>query len=246
MIIHLITQNWYLKDSIKYLLLNISLVTNSWQINDVFAKNYYPSVINGSLWTLPNEIRCYIFLLLIACLASFVDKTKYIVLILISLFMLLYSPNSVPLIGSNASTSGNTLYVTNSIFFLLGSLACVSRLGRLKSNFLFLAGIFLYGFWFLNKDRHLLFFGAIVIIASSFAISSKAQKIRFRSDISHGIYLYGFFVQQVVAHMIPNINVYIGFILASVVAGIFGLLSWTFVEKHAISLSKAISEKIRN
>jgi peptidoglycan/LPS O-acetylase OafA/YrhL len=244
-VIHVITKNWYLEGSIRYLLMNISLVTNSWQIGDIFANNHYPSVINGSLWTLPNEIRCYIFILLISCLASFVDRTKYVALILISLFMLLYSPDSVPLIGSNASTSGNTLYVINSIFFLLGSLGSICRFGRVRSKFLLLTGIFLYGFWYLNQGRHLIFFAAIVLLTSSFATSSTARKVRFRSDISYGVYLYGFFVQQVIAYKIPNINVYAGFILASLVAGTLGWLSWTFVERHAIRLSKVISHKIK-
>ena len=52
------------KETARYVVLNLVLFKGiAYVLPGVFATNAWPSAINGSLWTLPSEVRCYAALL---------------------------------------------------------------------------------------------------------------------------------------------------------------------------------------
>jgi peptidoglycan/LPS O-acetylase OafA/YrhL len=240
-VIPVISDHLALKSSLKYLLLNSSLVTNDYSVGSVFANNHYPSVVNGSLWTLPNEVRCYVFILVIVILCSYLNRLKIALILIICIFYLVYQPLMVPFIGSNNLTSGNTLYVTNSIFFLLGCLACIGRLGKLSSFVLLILSFATYGFWTLHRAHHLIFFLFLVLLISGITNNRYFCKIRINFDISYGVYLYGFLLEQTIAHYFPNMTPLPGFFVSSIFTTIVALISWGVVEKRCIRLAKKLS-----
>lgn len=80
----------------------------------VFEHNPYPLGVNGSLWTIPLEVRCYIVL----GLAGFIGLLKYrpVLLLCIGLYMLWF------LASSNADLTGRVHYGRElSAFFLAGT-----------------------------------------------------------------------------------------------------------------------------
>lgn len=238
MVIPLITHTFQIKSSVKYLFLNGSLLTNVYPLGSAFLHNPYASVVNGSLWTLPNEVRCYCVILFLAILTNFIDKRKLITINLIVLFYLIYDPELVPLIGSNPATSGNSLYVINSIFFFLGSLAMLTHLGRLRNYLLLFFSYSFYLAWVMNPERHLLFFVSVVLFASYLTSSRWFKRIRIAADLSYGVYLYGFLVEQTISYLFPTTTPFVGFIASTGLSLILGYISWFAIEKRAINFSK--------
>ena len=78
-----------------------------------------------------------------------------------------------------------------------------------------------------------IFFGVI----STPYISSIGEKI---GDNSYGIYIYGWFVQQLLLSLF-NLNTYELMVGSLLVAYIVGLMSWHFVEKKALAYKNIIS-----
>ena len=72
--------------------------------------------------------------------------------------------------------------------------------------------------------------GAYVLFWFVFAPLPYLAKFRERPDISYGIYLYGWPMQKLLIYYIPGISPWLVFVLAFLLAGGAGWLSWTFVE----------------
>ena len=60
------------------------------------------------------------------------------------------------------------------------------------------------------------------------------------ADISYGVYLWGWPVQQLLVHWWPDMHVQAHRVLAMLGACILGALSWYVLEKPAIALGKSV------
>ncbi len=59
------------------------------------------------------------------------------------------------------------------------------------------------------------------------------------ADYSYGIYLYGFAIQQAVAHVFPTLRVWWFHLPVSLaITGLCAYLSWNLVEKHVVNRKK--------
>lgn len=64
-------------------------------------------------------------------------------------------------------------------------------------------------------------------------------------DISYGIYLWGFPIQQTIIHFMPNIHMLSYLILTYAVVLVFSIISLQFVEKPLNKLCKNIQNKLQ-
>lgn len=64
-------------------------------------------------------------------------------------------------------------------------------------------------------------------------------------DISYGIYLWGFPIQQTIIHFMPNIHMLSYLILTYAVVLVFSIISFQFVEKPLNKLCKNIQNKLQ-
>ena len=82
----------------QYLIKNMTLITGiEYNLPGVFSENPYEHAVNGSLWTLPYEIKMYFLLVLFCSLFTYLntklntswalDKTLFIGLTVIALFL---------------------------------------------------------------------------------------------------------------------------------------------------------------
>jgi peptidoglycan/LPS O-acetylase OafA/YrhL len=62
-----------------------------------------------------------------------------------------------------------------------------------------------------------------------------------KGDYSYGIYLYGFPVQQVVRHLLPNAALLVQFAVALLLITVFAALSWHWIEKPLLKLRSRFS-----
>lgn len=72
----------------------------------------------------------------------------------------------------------------------------------------------------------------------------RLQRWTARTDLSYGVYITGFFIQQWLVSAMPDMSVLQNALLATVLALGIAWFSWTFVEKPALRLRKPISSRI--
>jgi peptidoglycan/LPS O-acetylase OafA/YrhL len=211
----------------------------------VFADNPVQFTVNGQLWTVPFELLCYIGLTGMAMLG--IVKQRQIG------WFALFITTAVFLAARLYKYGGHCpeLDVTNP-----GSLKAFPGMFLIVA---FLAGLVL----FLYRDKvrwsgKLAAASAILTVAllgpvpfgESFSPLPVAyltvylgltnfRRVSFlrHADLSYGIFLYGYVVQQTVAHMLPwSRHWYLNFAIALPLTVLVAAVSWHFIERPALGL----------
>ncbi len=228
-------------DIYKYFIGNVLLFTPHFFIPGVFEQ--LPSkAINGSLWTIEFEFFFYIVLLLLFPIKKNIKALRWSLLALMVLFTIgnLYYPSALQAIKKPIPLD---LVFDLGIYFITGSfLALVDWEKWAQSKYLFLLSVLvLIGMIVLKIDRAWLFTCLPFAILYIGKMKSKAanwvhQKL---GDPSYGIYLYAFPIQQLIVYYCKPSTLEL-FIYSSVGAFAFGILSWKWIEKKALTLKRFI------
>jgi peptidoglycan/LPS O-acetylase OafA/YrhL len=206
--------------------LNVSM---AWDLPGVFETNPTRTTVNGSIWTLPAEFRMYLWVALVGTLGILSRRW----MCNIAIFTLFGIGMAFPL---------------NDIILI-------------PAFFLHLAGMFGIGvFFYINKEyipigwasvgflallslllRHTVIFPfifglSLAQFSFTFAYCLPWHGFNRFGDYSYGIYLWGFPMQQVIAHHIPLLPPMANSVLAFLPALGLSVLSWHFVEKPMLKL----------
>lgn len=202
----------------------------------VFYDNPMPITVNGALWSLPYELTCYGVLALLSLLpAPLRFKVPLVGAALMVVLLLRPSDAST---GAFDLIRGMDYYHGKlGVLFALGAVfACWRTHVRptLWSALALLGGALLlpHGAWQLLL--YLLGAGTLTLWLALYARWLPRVPVRM-GDWSYGAYLYGFPVQQVLAHYKLHQVSFVGYVLAST-ALTFALagLSWHWIEKPAL------------
>ncbi|RZK45335.1 MAG: acyltransferase [Hymenobacter sp.] len=206
-------------------------------ISDLFAQNplHYA---NGSLWTVPYEFLWYIILSTFFFLRK---NTRYCLYVLTVLFLSLLvtrllrpSFNNIDFLGLSL---GNITFL--GLFFVSGAILSLLNLPSAKARVIIVIILSIALILILHYSRfyylgHIFILPPLVVAFGSlnFPLLSWIHKY---GDISYGIYIWGFPVQQVIVnffHPTPTI-----LLLSSVPITYFlGFISWHLIEKKALQL----------
>jgi peptidoglycan/LPS O-acetylase OafA/YrhL len=209
---------------------NALLLGKSYSLPGLFEAHRLPGVINGSLWTIPHEVRCYLALAAALALGLAMPRRRFTIVILIGLALTqLLPPLPEPL------QSARGLFFS----FFIGVFAWLWRerlwlswpLGAAAAALALLLPIDVPGRMAVAQIGF--GYAALVMAFASFA-GAKAASARM-PDYSYGIYIYGFPMQQAaiaLGAVTPLANLGLGFAMTVVAAG----LSWHLVEKPALAL----------
>ncbi|WP_258103904.1 acyltransferase [Marinoscillum sp. MHG1-6] len=221
---------------------NILLFRNVYSIPGVFEDNPAGSGINGSLWTLAYEFTLYI----LAGAYLIIDKKRimsyclFIFLVMSSFYFVgkVYPLLTVPALYLNVKHLAEF-----GILFFIGSLIYQSnRFSIHKTNWKIAVCmvVFLSGLLFIQMNEIVLFlFCPIVLIIG--LRETWFTKLDNLGDISYGVYLYAFPIQQtLIFFFYPNISVWVLFILSMFLSSVLGYLSWIFVEHPVLKLKAKI------
>ena len=232
-------------DTGKFVVLNLSLIWKAYYYLTGVQCGPEPCNINGSLWTLPFESKCYIALAILGGL-GLATKT-WLVRIVYPLTLLLVifwdiAPfhaviaNNVSIKYINLMDEGVRLWT----LFALGTAAYVFR-ARIGLSWLMLAGLaILYLLTdhtaFALQSRALLVGYAVLCLGLL-----TAETVRLSPDwpdYSYGMYIYAFPAMMVVSFLVhPELVVALG-VGSALLAFPFAFLSWHFVERPAMDLFK--------
>lgn len=188
---------------------------------------YNPHGVNGSLWTIPLELRCYV----IVAILGMICALKYRIVTL-SMFLLVFAGylGLVPVkIGSNVLFY--LMFFSGSIFYLYRE--CIPHKWWIA--------LFSFGVLYVaNENKFILkampIFGTYLIIYLANLKTLPLYKVTKYGDLSYGVYIYAFPIQQSLIYIngekMDPIN---NFAWAMPLSLLFAGLSWYFIEKPALS-----------
>lgn len=226
------TNFWLLRDTWQFISRNMGLLFLQHEIPGVFVHNPVHA-INGSWWTIPYEVLCYVCVSILFILPCRKAWDKAIVLIVYGL-----------LFAFNIYLNVYTHYIEQ--------LGVIATMGTLSMYFV---GGALMNFVFKDRtinNKYLLLILIICIIALPFKIWFAVfyigwpiaiigiglgsypimNKVDIKlGDISYGIYLFAFPIQQMLVALKPTFNPYLLMITTFLIVIIIAKLSWEFVEK---------------
>jgi len=221
------------------------LITFFGKLPGVFLTNPYPDAVNGSLWTLPVEACCYAMAAVLGSLG--VLRRSQLLFVLAVLLVLFVTPlSSISLAPAGGTTSGNFPLVMMLVAtFVLGSLAYSVR-ARLHLSWLI--GAALMALWILTWGGG--WARATGIVAVAFAVlvlafrtPASLRRLTAPGDLSYGIYVYAFPVQQSVAAIWGAIDPLLMMAIAFPVTYGLAFLSWRLVERPALGLKRLVAPR---
>lgn len=201
-----------------------------WELPGVFIDNPQRSTVNGSIWTLPAEVRLYVWIALLGLCGVFSRRWLATLVLALLLLCSLVAPEMLCLGSVPEYPRWGGLFVVGAACFvnrdrvpLHGGIAfaCVCLAWALRATsyypFAFAAAEVAFVFWFAYGTRWYGF-------------------NRF-GDYSFGLYLWGFpMQQQLVAHQWPQLTTLTNAALGFGLALLIGIASWHLVEKPALGL----------
>lgn len=229
----------------KYIIKSGTLILGAGgSLPGVYVNNPWPGApANGSLWTLPYELKMYMGLAMLWLLFKLL-KSQRLNAFKYSIFLIFLFSGSYILIGYfyNGLPLNSELhkiypiqglafmFFTGSVFYLLKDKI------RLRPLYFYAAVLVLV---FSTFNRHVFYVAYILTIAYilfyvAYIPRGAIRKYNFLGDYSYGVYIYAWPVQQTVIHFTQPISAGFLILYAAPITILFAVLSWHYVERHAL------------
>ena len=202
-----------------------------------FVGNPIPESANGSLWTIPIEIRCYLALMVVGLL-GLLRRTWLLPLAFVAFsiwfFFLFKTGYDQPI----------RLHLQMAVVFFCGATLYQLRAAWLSyRRWVWLGGLAaILSLWFggMPEIAYTLGVPLVVVLFATGSLPVLRRTGRF-GDISYGLYIYAYPVQQTVVWLSDNrLPFGVGLALAAVITVVLAWLSWTLVEKPALRLKNRL------
>ena len=218
----------------SYISANLSL-NLQWDLPGLFAGFPY-SAVNGSLWTLPIEVFCYLVLAALGLLGGLRYRLIGSALMAAIISYAIIVPTYLSMFGFNGPEP--RLFPA---CFAFGALLALNK-NEIDLNFHTLAGLILLCAIFRGTQLFQLMFYASLFYGSILtAATPLIRRARIPGDFSYGVYLYGFPLQQLMVFLYPHWSVHKNQVATLVAALIIGCCSWYLVEQPGIRLGRRLN-----
>lgn len=227
-------------DTWKYLW-TASGIRIKFRLPGVFEKTGFAmGGFNGSLWSISLELQLYALLLLLM-LAGILKRKKILIIVLIlSIIICLIICVAGP--GNNLILSQKNLLLACA--FLFGGVMQTKTISKRVTVYLFVVS----GLLFLLKITGALSINLLLdeviffSLATYFVSITKWFSIRIKYDISYGVYIYTFPLQQFFFQISGfSQSVLSNLVLSLVCSGVLAFLSWIYIEKPALRYKTYLS-----
>lgn len=212
----------------------------------VFNSNPMLHAVNGSLWSLQHELRCYGYVLLLGVLGLL--RLRAVLILFIGLWLArLYGTGAdfgyLPhMFFLNRWSWGKTALALNLVILFCGGALVYLARAHIAFRWKYLLAIMVpmmvsltlpYGDWLFELCL------IYAIICLGFLPLPFVKKFGRFGDFSYGIYLYAFPAQQLILYIIGAHENFILFCITSFCLTLFcAVVSWHYIEKRALA-SKA-------
>lgn len=201
---------------------------HQWSVQHVLDHSAYNASLNGSLWSLWPEMQCYIAVLAMGLLGLF-RRNRAMLLLSAAFVYVIYVINLISPVHY-----GPTIFILSNAFRLYVSFLCGMMLyvyGKYididKKGYIFL----------LLLSLMLLRFGGFLVVApvivSVFCVKFFSTfHISLRYDISYGLYIYAFPVEQLVYNAFGHRLLFVPYVLLCLlITAMMAFLSFRIVEQ---------------
>jgi len=196
-----------------------------------FLHNPFSGAVNGSLWTIPYELECYAMVAALGLLGLYRRRGGVLVLFLVAFAFYNLEPY-LHLRHFHALLDRD--YLPRLVTFYLAGMVAYFYRDKIPHSRWLLAVSFLALALSLRAGLSLALplFGSYVLLYAAFSQSLRLENFGRWGDISYGVYLYAFPVQQMIvlqwhSHLTPLTL----FLLALPCTCVLATLSWYLVEQ---------------
>lgn len=199
----------------------------AWQLPGVF-QGQMRDAINGSIWTLPAEMRMYVLVAALGVFGLLARRWLGTACLLALAWLGLCHPNYLPLhqdwlrlagffsLGILAQLHKDVLHVRHAAMAMLLLMVYLSMRSQ-AMPWLFALALAYFCFWFAYR-------------------TPVWRKLQQWGDPSYGIYLWGWPLQQLLVAKMPGMAAWHNFLMAAALATCMGYLSWWCLEQPALKL----------
>lgn len=222
----------YFSHSLTWDYLHNILLQIRFSLPGVFADNTFPNAVNGSLWTIPIEVSCYAVLAAAGVLGLM--RWRWVWACICVAYLLWFLTHmTMDLRGTM------THWWEFPAYFAFGSLIATFNQQFLQRRALFAViacacALVAYALGF-SYSALLLFLPAVLLAVGTVSWPVLSQAGRF-GDVSYGVYLYAFPIQQSVRFLAPDLGFSSSLAIVAVLTLLAGWLSWRLVEQPALRL----------
>lgn len=231
----------------EYFFMNVGLFWGiQWTLPHIFEHNAIKGVVNGSLWTLPLELMCYLMVIAAGLMSAYSSRLRLVALLAVIgagiAYLASHTSNYELLRSIVNKPTGYSFYAPP--FFMAGMLLYAVRDRVIVS---WPVGIALAIAYIAGRHSALaapLFYLAFVYVLLCLSGDRMLRRIRLVNDYSYGVYLWAFPIQQIVAAYAPEMDNLVGLAISIPLTIIAAALSWHIVEKPSIRLARRLATSL--
>lgn len=194
--------------------------------------------INGSMWTISYELRCYILVIPLGACGFLRDRRKFLALTAcFGIAAFLPKNFSFPFPAVFGTVGADVLLIgvfcAGGLFYLYRDLIKF----RLRYAMMALPIFFALQLREATAQIAMMTAGAYILFCvATYKGDNAVSRLTEKTDFSYGIYLYSYPVQQLILWHDRNIDMYELLGISVVIAWILGAISWYMVERPALRL----------
>lgn len=208
----------------------------------VFDKNPFSGIVNGSLWTIPYELDCYLALILIFLTGILRHSVLFLFLMLdiivgYTVYLCIFGTDDLT---AHIGPTGPLLVMS----FLTGVLFFDFRKHIPLNRTYFLCALLPAPFLLGHADWRYAAIPLVTYVTVYLGLQNPAKRsFLLRGDYSYGVYLFAFPTQQTVMHLFPTMTVWWFNLLLAIPATIgIAYISWHYVEARILARKKLIAQ----
>lgn len=204
-----------------------------------FPGNPWPYVVNGSLWTLPVELLCYASVLVCGLVSEWAKVTKGAGVVVVLWLTVLFASY-----GARAVDPHFEPHLEMAAMFWWGSFYGYCRQSLCTAWQVGLAAAALLAFGVLGThglERVAMLVCAVALVHLALAVPWGARLTQPFGDLSYGVYIMAFPVQQLGVHWARehNWSFAVSLVFSVAVTLLLAFASWHLIEKRALRLKPA-------
>lgn len=247
LVTNLSTHDYFRAPSFHGYFSNIWLLPQ-YDLPGVFTDLPYANAVNGSLWTLPAEFFCYLVVPLVCVRWLGVRVPVLAGLLALSLYLAHIPALSSPIIYGTRLSDAASMWVYFAAGALLRSaqerypgifradVAVLALLGQIAMTSLYPTAVIWMTWAFLPY----------AIITAGLTSTPVIRRASRYGDLSYGVYLWAFPVQQLVVLTIGTVRMGVNLPLVTIISMALAWLSWHVIESPSLRLKDALLARLRS